>query len=110
MALDANRHYRLSCYSIHRSMNLAFVHRVNADNLVDNFFRPGIGQATVIDNPITNGDPDVILIITGRLGSAADFQNEVKVTYDLALNKWLIVTDGKFKVDVSAYNVWVIKQ
>jgi len=71
-------------------------------------------DSTVIDNPLCNGDPNAILIVTARHNPAAPFvyNTDVFVRYWTAAARWEIVMPG---VTSSSYinaqfNVLVIKQ
>ena len=92
----------------------AFVHKATAANSATNY--------TVIDNPLTNGDPNAILIITRNYnpggGAGVPHTAVVGVQYLGALapaafqNKWAIFNeDGNTPIVANtAFNVLVIKQ
>jgi hypothetical protein len=79
------------------------------------------GNLTVIDHPMTNGDPNAILIVTQRMFpivDAADHAAEVAgssvesfgVGYNLHAEKWMIgQQDGKPIAINTAFNVLVFK-
>lgn len=91
----------------------AFVHKALAANIATNY--------TVIDNPLTNGDPNAMLIVTFNYnpgGGAGVFATSpVGVQYLGALapvahqNKWAIYNLDSFVMTPNAsFNVLVIKQ
>jgi hypothetical protein len=86
-----------------------FIHVVTLAN-------SGVGY-TRIDHPLTNGDPNAILIVTpnhspGGVNLSYDFR-EVAVRYDATANKWMILTPtgGAFGTGVlgAAFNVLILK-
>ena len=74
----------------------------------------GDSQQTIIDHPLTNGDPNAILIVTPNYNPGNVFvaynNKAVAVFYDNVRSKW-----GIFNLDLSAmtvnatFNVMVIK-
>jgi hypothetical protein len=77
----------------------AFVHTANAGNIS--------GANTIIDNPLTNDDPNAILIITlvGNLNAP------IGVFYDDPGGRWRISrTDGGAMPNGTKFNVLVIKR
>jgi hypothetical protein len=84
----------------------AFQHTATAANITSNY--------TTIDNPMTNGDPNAILIVTPVLLSPNNtYANyPIGVWYSTGSSKWTIFNEnsgGGFTVN-AAYNVLVIKQ
>lgn len=84
----------------------AFQHTATAANITSNY--------TTIDNPMTNGDPNAILIVTPVLlppnNTYANFP--IGVWYSTGSSKWTIfnqVSGGGFPTN-AAFNVLVIKQ
>lgn len=95
----------------------AFIHTVTGGN------KCATDTATVIDNPMTNGDPGAILIVTPNATSSGAFgtpQGGVAVTYSpspscaTGLNKWVIFNTGPTSpvamTTGNQFNVLVIKQ
>jgi hypothetical protein len=82
----------------------AFVHTANAGNITAN--------TTAIDNPLTNGDRNAILIVTPQSTTPEPFVNApIGVGYDTAVNRWFIFrTDGAVMPNGAKFNVLVIKQ
>jgi hypothetical protein len=77
----------------------AFVHTATVDNIS--------GATTIIDNPLTNGEPTAILIIT----SVGTLNAPIGVLYDNPNNRWRILrTDGTAMPAGAKFNVLVIKQ
>jgi hypothetical protein len=86
-----------------------FIHKATAATIPG-----GATQRTIIDNPLTNGDPNAILIITPNYnpGAAGNVTNNhaTGVFYDVTLSKW-----GIYNVDLQAmqvnatFNVLVVK-
>jgi hypothetical protein len=84
----------------------AFQHTATAGNITANY--------TAIDNPMTNGDPNAILVVTPVLLPPNDvYANfSIGVWYSTGLSKWTIFNQnsgGGFP-DNAAFNVLVIKQ
>jgi hypothetical protein len=101
-----------------------FMHEVKATGVITNVCAPfGVTKyATIIDNPLTNNNPNAILIVTPNYrasdtsqsngaGPAADIP---EVAYSVSggcgnINKWIIVNlKGTAMVDNTYYNVMVI--
>lgn len=80
-----------------------FIHVTNSGNINSN--------GTLIDNPICNGDPSVILIITQNRAAGTTSDNHVTtVTYDSLRLKWVIFNiDGTAMQAGTAFNVLVFK-
>ena len=87
----------------------AFVHRATAANI-----DPLGAHRTTISNPLCDGDPNAILIVThnynpGQTGNILD-TNVTSVFYNSTLNKWQIYHDNFVAMTAnSAWNVLVIK-
>ncbi len=56
----------------------------------------------IIDHPMTNGNPDAIILITGRYDLAGYPAGYNQVRYDEALQKWKIVPTG-YKIQLSYF-------
>jgi hypothetical protein len=97
----------------------AFVHRATAATIPE--VEPGV---SIIDNPLTNGDPDAILLVTPRVsdpgGTNVVDPHPIAVTYittatcpgcdPVLLNKWLIThADSTVITPGAEYNVVVVK-
>jgi hypothetical protein len=72
------------------------------------------GNHSIIDHPMTNGDPNAILIVTRRISSNADLGDgsveSVAVGYNAQAAKWMIVQPSGRSIAVSAaFNVLVFK-
>jgi Short C-terminal domain len=86
------------------AFDAVFVHRASPNNISAN--------STYIDNPLTNGNPDAVLIVTqnwnpgGRGGTYND--HSVGVWYDSGRKKWAIFNqDRKAMTEDAAFNVAV---
>jgi len=82
----------------------AFVHTASAANIN--------ASRTTIDNPMTNGDPNAMLIVT-HVSSGADplITAPIGVSYDSGAGRWRIFrTDGNAMPVGAKFNVLVIKQ
>lgn len=82
----------------------AFVHTATAGN-TSLFF-------TILDNPMTNSDPNAILIVT-HLSNPLDprINSPIAVAYDGARSRWIILRADEGTMPVGAkFNVLVIKQ
>lgn len=69
-------------------------------------------NGTSIDNPLINGDPNVIIVVTHNLNaSATQYHNTpVGVYYDSATSRWVIFTENSTAIpNGMAYNVIAIK-
>lgn len=83
----------------------AFIHTKSASNASGS-------NGTVIDNPLINGDPNAILVVTHNLSaSGVQYHNTpVGVYYDGAASKWVIFTENVSAIpNGMAYNVIAIK-
>ena len=81
-----------------------FVHRAEFHNTV--------GNSTYLDDPLTNGDPNVVLSVTQNWnpGGGRGIYNDhsIAVLYDKDLQKWTIYNrDGALMPDGAAFNVTV---
>lgn len=98
---------------------VAFIHQATAATIPES--DPGI---TVIDNPVTNGDPAAILIVTARVsdpgGSNVVDAHPIAVTYTTiatcpfcnpaVLDKWSITNaDATLMMPGAQFNVLVVK-
>ncbi len=86
-----------------------FIHQATADNIAC-----GFDQCTVIDHPLTNGDPNAILIVTHNFtpagGSGANDQNPVGVQYLSTSSKWAIYHINLTPMlEGTAFNILVVK-
>jgi hypothetical protein len=87
-----------------------FVHQVTAVNINVN-----ATQQTIIDHPLTNGDPFAILIITsaanyGNPGAYVIDPNPIGVYYNPSLSKWVIYNiNGSAMLAGQQFNVLVVK-
>jgi len=84
----------------------AFVHRAAARNIVDN--------STYIDNPLTNGNPDALLLVTQVREPDGDNVNNARpigVWYDANRDgKWAIFNQDRAQMpDGAAFNVVVLQ-
>jgi hypothetical protein len=101
------------------TMVAAFVHHATAASIPE--AEPGV---SIIDNPLTNGDPSAILTVTPRLTDPGNTnlvdQHPVAVTYittatcpgcdPVFLNKWLIThADSTVITPGVEFNVMVVK-
>jgi hypothetical protein len=82
----------------------SFVHRANRDN--------NVGNATYLDNPLTNGKADALVSVTQNWnpGGGGGVYNDhpVGVLYDEDVQKWAIYnTDGSAMPEGAAFNVAV---
>jgi hypothetical protein len=87
-----------------------FIHQATTSNIGCTFF-----QCTIIDHPLTNGDPNAILFVTHNFNSTAitgsvNYPYPVGVMYIGATSRWVIynveliaMTDG------AVFNVMVVK-
>lgn len=83
----------------------AFIHTKTATNAF-------ASNGTTIDNPLINGDPNVIIVVTHNLNaSGTQYHNTpVGVYYDSATSKWVIFTENSTAIpNGMAYNVIAIK-
>lgn len=93
----------------------AFVHTATALNSAVSSCEPG-DHCTVIDNPMTNDDPNAMLFITQRYNegdSLLGVYNNASagVWFEPTLNKWVIFNEGFEAMPVGAkFNVLVVKQ
>jgi hypothetical protein len=86
-----------------------FIHAANERNTR--------GSSTVIDHPMTNGDPNAILIVTRRMvpilpvaEAAGTTVENFSVAYNPRADKWMIVhQSGKPILAGAAFNVLVFK-
>jgi hypothetical protein len=76
----------------------AFIYRVNGS---------GTSPINTIDHPMTNNDPDAILLLTLR---GTNFNHAVGVVYSDFLKKWTLYTQDGSNFPSVSYNVFVIKQ
>jgi hypothetical protein len=85
-----------------------FIHQATADNIP-----VGIGYATVIDHPLTNGDPNAVLIITPNWnpgGSSPGIYNNHPIGVVYIQGKWRIFNQDNANLAVgAAFNVLVVK-
>jgi len=83
----------------------AFIHRATAPS----------GNFTIIDHPMTNNDPNVILIVTqnwnpGGTGPAVYNAHPIGVFYATGSHKWAIFNEDIVEMPTNAaFNVLVIK-
>jgi hypothetical protein len=81
----------------------AFVHTSDAGNIS--------GNVTVIDNPLTNNDPNAILIVTLRSGAVNPLGTSPIGVWYSGSNRWTIFrADGANMPTGVQFNVLVIKQ
>jgi hypothetical protein len=83
----------------------AFIHTATAGNSTSNY--------TTIDNVLTNGDPNAILIVTPNLVNSVYNNFPIGVWYNTGTSKWTIFNQaggGNPIPNNSAYNILVIKQ
>ncbi|HEY4722646.1 MAG TPA: hypothetical protein VII92_12410, partial [Anaerolineae bacterium] len=85
----------------------AFVHVVAADNI------NAVNQ-TIITHPLTDGDPDAILIVTPAynyaLAGGSNNPHAVGVFFNGSLNKWVVYNIDNAAMPVGAqFNVLVVK-
>ncbi|AWR88054.1 DUF7452 domain-containing protein [Meiothermus taiwanensis] len=82
----------------------AFLHTATTGNIN--------ASRTTLDNPMTNNDPDAILIVTHVSSGADPFINApIGVSYDSGAGRWRIFrADGNNMPDGAKFNVLVIKQ
>lgn len=98
----------------------AFIHTVTAGAVTTNLCAVG-SNATIIDNPLTNGDAAAMLQVTRAVATAGGTLPAVGavpaslVMYSPAgcaagANKWVIVSDAGPLLTGDAFNVLVVKQ
>jgi hypothetical protein len=82
----------------------AFLHTATAGNSTSNY--------TTIDNPLTNGDANAILIITPNLVNSVYTNFPIGVWYNAGTSKWTIFNQnsGGSIPNNAVFNVLVIKQ
>lgn len=85
----------------------AFVHRATRDNIVRN--------STYLDDPLANGDPDVILYVTQNWnpgGGPGTYNNHpIGVWYDARVERWAIFNqDLAAMPEGAAFSVVVLKE
>jgi hypothetical protein len=91
----------------------AFVHTTTTANMT---VPACAGHCTAIDSPLTNGDPNAILIVTARFNEGASVSGVyngkvVGVWYEPGLTKWVIFNEDLTAMPLGAkYNVLVIKK
>ncbi len=88
------------------AFDAVFVHRATPENITFN--------STYLDNPLTNGDPDVILYATQNWnpgGSGGTYNNHpIGVWYDGSRERWAIFNQDREKMpDGAAFNVAVLE-
>jgi hypothetical protein len=86
-----------------------FIHQATNSNIAC-----GFSQCTVIDHPLTNGDPNAILIVTHNFtpggGSGLSDSHAVGVQYLSTSSKWAIYhLDLTAMFEGTAFNVLVVK-
>jgi hypothetical protein len=84
----------------------AFVHTATASNKIS-------ANGTDVDNPMCNGDPNCILIITQKLNPSGIVYNNspMGVFYNTVRSKWEIFNENNVAIPNNAqFNVLVIKQ
>jgi hypothetical protein len=87
------------------SAGTMFVHVATPANIISNY--------TIIDNPLTNNKPNLLLFITQNWnpgGGVSGIYNpaSVGVWYDNAVHKWSIFNEDHSAMPVSAaFNVWI---
>lgn len=86
-----------------------FIHQATAGNITC-----GFSQCTLIDHPLTNGDPNAILIVTQNFSSsviagATNNPHPVGVQYLSASSKWVIYNVDLAAMPKAAFNVLVVK-
>jgi hypothetical protein len=85
-----------------------FIHRVTAGNITTCL------HCTRIDHPLTNGDPNAILIVTPNFnpGGIGGIRNAhpISVYYEPALSRWLIFNQDFSAMPIdAAFNVLIVK-
>jgi hypothetical protein len=89
------------------AFDAVFVHRATSENISFN--------STFIDNPLTNGNPDVILYVTQNWnpgGSGGTYNNHpIGVWYDNNRKKWAIFNQDRARMPSgAAFNVAVLER
>jgi hypothetical protein len=70
-------------------------------------------NGTDIDNPLCNGDPNAILLVTQKLNPSGIVYNNspIGVYYNTIRNKWEIFNENNVAIPTNAqFNVLIIKQ
>jgi hypothetical protein len=82
-----------------------FIHEVTAGNI-----DPDLARTTVIDNPLTNGDVNAILIVTPVLRPGHGVVKQVFLDYNTGVGKWRMTHfDGTPMAVGENFNVMVVK-
>jgi hypothetical protein len=89
------------------AFDAAFVHHATSENIAQN--------STYLDNPLTNGNPNVILYVTQNWnpGAGAGIYNDhpIGVWYDSNAQRWAIFNqDREAMPEGAAFNVAVLKE
>jgi len=89
------------------AIRFAFIHTVTTLNRL---LSSGVIVATLIDHPMSNNDPNAILIVTPRIDDGISTTGPVVVQYNESYNGWFIWKQSGSMPLGSKLNVLVIKQ
>lgn len=82
--------------------NKSFVHNVDSTSI------SYVNSYSILDNPLTNNNPDANILVTPRLNSGAYFDHVLGVWYYDTIGKWILYTEDGTPFTLGLkYNVYV---